>query len=81
LTLTQVFFGAVAPGLVLAALEEDSRLCYIERHGGSPWHVGAAGLLVYSALLFPLAALVTAEAVGTVAWDGLLLDGGLLCNK
>jgi hypothetical protein len=76
LTLVQVFFGVLAPGLVLAALEEDSRLCYIEEYGGSPWHVGAVGLLAYSALLLPLAALVTAEAVGAVAWDVLHLGRG-----
>jgi hypothetical protein len=63
----QVLLGYLLPTAILAALEEDSCLEYLEEHGGSPWHVGAAGLLAYSALLLPLAALVTAAAVGAVA--------------
>jgi len=63
----QVFFGALAPGLVLAALEEDSRLDFLEAHGlGGPWHHGVVALLAFSAVpLLPLAVL-TWTALGAV---------------
>jgi hypothetical protein len=61
-----VFFGVLVPGLVLAALEEDSRMDFLEGRGGSPWYLGAPGLLAFTALLLPFFAAVTATAVGAV---------------
>ena len=63
----QLLFGYLVPTAILGAMEEGSRLQFLQERGcGRPWHVRTAALLAYSALLLPLAALIAWVAVDAV---------------
>jgi hypothetical protein len=63
----QMFVGFLAPSAILAALEEDSRLQFLEDRGGPGWLLRFKGLAAYTVLLMLPAAVVVAALADTLA--------------
>ena len=58
-----MFLGYLAPTLILAAIEETTRLEGLMHFGGSPIFHGSKVTLFYSLLLLPLMAIITLEII------------------